>query len=245
MKQQIDLNCDLGEGYEDSAIMPYISSCNIACGGHTGDNESVKRAINLAIENEVAIGAHPSYPDEENFGRASIEIDAEELLSSLHEQVRLVHNTCRSVGASMHHIKPHGALYNDLANDPALADKIIASLSREFPHAQLYLLAESKATEVALNLGVEVKHEVFADRVYQNKTSLRSRIHSDAVMSDAKSILNQISHLLSNKVIDHSGNLHIIQANSLCLHSDTPHAIELAQEISAYIKSKHVHITAD
>jgi len=124
----IDLNCDLGEGYDDEKIMPFISSCNIACGGHAGDKDSVYKTVLLAKKNNLAIGAHPSYPDKLNFGRVSMDLTTDVLVEAVRQQIQLVIESCAALKAELHHIKPHGALYNDMAQNEDLAKVVLAAV---------------------------------------------------------------------------------------------------------------------
>ncbi len=243
--KSIDLNCDLGEGYDDAAIMAYISSCNIACGGHCGNAETVEQSILLALTNHVAIGAHPAYPDKENFGRKSMDIELDQLTASISEQIERVYKTCEKHKTKLHHIKLHGALYNDTAQDMDLAIAIFRTIQAIVPDTLLYVLADSQASAAAQFLGMHYYNEVFADRAYESRSSLRSRKLAGAVISDWNMIRAQLDHYMSNQLSDYYGNLHTLSSDTICLHSDTAAAVTLAKNIHHYIHSKDVRISSD
>lgn len=240
----IDLNADLGEGYDDHLILPFLSSCNIACGGHIGDKESVLNTIRLAIENNVAIGAHPAYPDRLNFGRKSLDIDLDKLLESIHAQVSLVAEICQQESVPLHHIKAHGALYNDMAKNETLAGVIMDQWHAAFPDAAVYVLSDSIAYNKGQQKGIKVQGEVFADRAYTNATELVSRQSSSAVHSERQVIIDQVDNFLDSKIMDHNGQLHSITVDSICLHGDTNGAVVIARDIYNHLKSQNVNITA-
>lgn len=241
--RRVDLNCDLGEGYNDEAIMPFISSCNIACGGHAGDRDTVAKTINLAIKHKVAIGAHPSYPDKENFGRKTTSLPHDVLLDEVCEQIKLVLSICTQKATPLHHIKPHGAMYNDIAKDEALAMAFIKRMQLEFPSTPIYLLANSSAAKLALDLNIKIYQEVFADRVYKDHNTLQSRSIDGAVLTKSYQVLNQLDNFTEGKVIDINNKDHEISADTICLHSDTANAVNLAQEIYNHLKSKQIAIS--
>ena len=239
----IDLNCDLGEGYDDIGIMPYLSSCNIACGGHAGDRMTISETVQLAQSNGVAIGAHPSYPDKANFGRISMNLEKERLLKSLQEQLNLITECCRKNSATLHHIKPHGALYNDLANDLELALMVMGALSKDHPKLCFYGMAHSAMELAAQQLGLAFVREVFADRTYTSRTQLMSRKKPGAVLTSTNEVVSQVNGFLSATLTDGTGNTHHIHAETICLHSDTSAAVSLAQTISDHLKNNNVLIT--
>ncbi len=251
MKKSIDLNCDLGEwktkeGIKlDKAIMPLISSCNIACGGHIGDEYSMKKTIELAHSHGVAIGAHPAYPDKKNFGRVVLEMDSEELEESIRNQLVTFWQLVKESGASLHHIKPHGALYNRAAKDLHTAKAVLKAIKSLLPEKKIYLPAGSVSAKLAKDLGLNVVYEVFADRVYEDDLSLRSRSYPDALLRNKEDVISQLRHFIeSEQVYTHSGNLKSIKAETICLHSDTPGAIELAKIINSFLINHGVTISA-
>lgn len=251
MNKKIDLNCDLGEWITnegpalDEAIMPFISSCNIACGGHIGDEESIKKTIALAQKFNVALGAHPSYPDKENFGRKVMDIDPFELKNSIKTQIRTFLNCLKGSGASLHHIKPHGALYNRAAKDQKVAELLLNAIKSVAPEIIIYLPGGSVSAEMAEDFGFKVIYEVFADRMYEDDLSLRSRLLPNAILDDESDVLAQLRHLIfDEEVITYSGKTRSIKAESVCLHSDTPGAINLAKTINSFLNEHGVTITA-
>lgn len=241
----IDLNADLGEhpGTNlDEQIMPYISSCNIACGGHIGDEASVRQTIRLAKKYGVAIGAHPSYPDKENFGRKIIDMQPADLAESISDQIGMVKRICEEESASLHHIKPHGALYNHAAADDFISKLILKVLEDVSPNIMWMGLARSASEEVARNHGYPFIAEGFADRKYESDASLRSRSVEGAVLSRSD-VINQVHELVLNRRVK-AENWIALEIQSICLHGDTPGALTLAKEINQTLVSKGVHISA-
>ena len=247
MEVKIDLNSDLGEHPDstlDEQIMPFISSCNIACGGHAGDEDSVKKTIELAIENGVAIGAHPSFPDRENFGREILTMDNDQLSKSLKEQVLLVKALTERAGKKLHHVKPHGALYNLAAVDKETS-RLISELILDIdPEIRLFGLANSVSEEVARELGVKFIGEAFADRRYEPDMTLRSRKLEDAVIHDVNEVLKQVEEIALNGRVYSNEKLLKVSAETICLHSDTKGAVNLAKSIHDHLVKKGTTIAA-
>ena len=250
MINKIDLNCDLGEFYgmyderRDSKIMPYISSCNIACGFHSGDPVTISRTIKLALEHDVAIGAHPSYPDLQGFGRRIMNLSAEELEACVLYQVSALKGMTESLGGKLHHVKPHGALYNHAAKNEDAALGIVKAIVQIKKDMLIYAPAESKLAEVAKDVGLKVRNEVFADRQYEDDLSLRSRSLEGAVLNKKKQVLKQMASFLDGIVHTYGGLDLPIKAETVCLHSDTEGAAELAQEIYDFLEKNEVEITS-
>lgn len=250
MIKKIDLNCDLGEFYgmyderRDSQIMPYISSCNIACGFHSGDPVTISKTIELALEHEVAIGAHPSYPDLQGFGRRIMNLSAEELEACILYQVSALKGMTESLGGNLHHVKPHGALYNHAAKDEEVALGIAKALVQIQEDMMIYAPAESKLAQVAEDVGLKVCNEVFADRQYEDDLSLRSRSLDGAVLHEKKAVLKQMASFMDGIVHTHGGLDLSITAETVCLHSDTEGAAELAKEIHDFLEKHEVEITS-
>ena len=250
-QKNIDLNCDLGEWRTkhgptlDEDIMPFISSCNVACGGHIGDEDSMRTTIELAQKHDVALGAHPGYPDPENFGREVMDIDPQLLKDSIIEQISIFKKYLDKAGTKLHHIKPHGALYNQAVKDESTARIIVSAIKQVYPAIKVYLPEGSVSSEIASEEGLEVIYEVFADRVYEDDLRLRSRSFSDALLHDEADVIAQLRHLiLEGKVLTHSGTKKRIKAGTVCLHSDTPGARTLAQTINTFLYQHGVAITA-
>ncbi len=248
--KKIDLNCDMGElipgtkNNFDEEIMPYISSCNIACGFHSGNPKLMEKTIQLAILNQVSIGAHPSYNDRENFGRVSLSLERDELMADLRYQICALKGMTESFGAVLHHVKPHGALYNDMVHDQDLAEDFIKLVKQIDPNLKIFTLANSSVIELCKKHNVQGVNEGFADRRYDRLNELRNRKKPGAVIHEFKEIQNQIKLFLSHQVQLYSGKLAPVHIESICLHSDTPGAVELSKKIYQSLKEKNVEITA-
>ncbi|MFL0800693.1 MAG: 5-oxoprolinase subunit PxpA [Agarilytica sp.] len=233
------LNCDLGEGLDeiDAALMPHIDMASIACGGHTGDKRSMARAIELALHHHVTIGAHPSYPDRENFGRSSITIDATQLFDSLCEQVQQLHTIATSLSASLHYIKPHGALYNDAWHQ----DTIHGTLLKVSEAFDLPLVMQANVglgnNETRFKKS-SIISEAFADRAYTDEGTLVSRKHNHATHDTIEKSVAQAKHIyFKNGLFTESGKWLPLCAETLCIHSDSPNAIDIAMAIKAAFAS--------
>ena len=259
---KVDLNADLGEhpGTSlDAEIISYLSSCNIACGGHIGDKHSVKETMLIACgghigdkhsvketmllaqRHDVKVGAHPSFPDKTNFGRKVMELDSTELESTISTQIMLVKSVADELGVRLNHVKPHGALYNLAATDK-ITSKVIGKVIRSIdPDLKWVGLAHSVSEKVARELGVLFVSEAFADRKYEGDRTLRSRSYSDAVIVDEKMILRQVEELVFRKRV-YAADWVSVKAETICLHGDTEGAVNLARRINEYLTSKGVNI---
>lgn len=245
----IDLNCDIGEGMpNDAELMPLISSANIACGGHAGDNSSIRRTIDLAITHNVAIGAHPSYPDKKDFGRTDLlgkTILLKDVPLFLEEQINRVVVICREKGVAMRHIKPHGALYNRAAADPELADVICASIRNIDPHLLLFGLSGSAMKKAAEDHGIIFVSEVFADRSYQDNGALTPRSHANAMIVDEAASEQQVVEMIKGKRVRSVNNNWVpIDAATVCLHGDGTHAVAFAKRIRAALQREEMAVVA-
>lgn len=247
----IDLNCDLGEyddpnqGASDAKIMPYISSCNIACGAHAGSQSVIKQTVQWAIDNQVKIGAHPAYPDRENFGRAVIEISQADLQASIQQQIMLVKLQTEALNGELHHIKPHGALYNQAAIDAALAELIVETVAAVDSGLQLYGLADSELATAARKSGLNFVAEGFADRAYTAAKTLLPRHLDGACIEDPKQQLQQVLQLLDQgHVTTVSGEAVRLRVTTICLHGDHPHAVATARILNQGIKAAGYMIQA-
>lgn len=220
----IDINCDVGEGIgNESLAMPFITSCNIACGAHAGSKEIVSEVINLATKYKVHIGAHPSYPDRDNFGRKTMPIELPTLQQSLEYQIELVLDELQKSVATLNHIKPHGALYNDAVKDEALARCIITAMKNTVRNVWLYAPHQSVLAEIALQEGIRVKYEAFIDRHYMPDMTLVSRSEENAVITDSDEVLQHLLQMVQHQsVICANGEKINITANTYCLHGDNP-----------------------
>jgi len=228
---KININCDVGEGINNEAdLMPYINSCNIACGGHAGNVESMNLVVELAIKNNVKIGAHPSYPDKENFGRKTMVIESNTLKISIQNQVNSLLEVLSKNGAKLNHIKPHGALYNDIAKNKELAIVFLDAILPFKNSIKLYVPFNSEIEKNAIKEGFLVVYEAFADRNYNNDLSLVSRQNNNAIISNPAIIFKHVSEMLdTNKVTTILGEKVPIKASTFCVHSDTNNAVQIVK----------------
>jgi len=234
----IDLNCDLGESYGkmtsqyDEIIMPYLSSCNIACGFHSGDPMTIERTIKMATKHDVAIGAHPSFPDLQGFGRRVMHIPQAELTAIIRYQIAALKGMTEALGDTLHHVKPHGALYNFAAKNEAAAQAIIDAVKSIDEKLVVYGLSGSFLEKKANQVGLPFSKEAFADRRYERDGSLRARTHTGAVIDREDEVLAQVKMIVIEKQVNtHDGELIPLEADTICLHSDTQGAANLAHQI--------------
>ncbi|TDW99221.1 UPF0271 protein [Dinghuibacter silviterrae] len=231
--QRIDLNCDMGEGMpDDEALMPLISSANIACGGHAGDEDTMRRTVELAMRHGVFVGAHPGFEDRENFGRVEMSLLPSEVFALVLRQIESLASVCRSLRVTLHHVKPHGALYNMAARDPALSHAIASAVVEVDLALVLYGLSGSHLITEARRLGLRTASEVFADRTYQDDGSLTPRNAPGALIEDETQSLAQVLRMVrEGTVVSQSGAVVRIAADTLCLHGDGAHAVSFAKTI--------------
>ena len=234
----IDINCDIGEidkllddgTYE--ALMSYMTSVNVACGAHAGDEKMMRAMVKLAKKKNVNIGAHPSYPDRENFGRFELDISDEDLTSSISGQIVALINVAAKQNCSISHVKPHGALYNIAARNEKLATLIGDVIKSIDPSLPIMCLAGSKMVATLKSMGMKVLPESFADRTYEPDGSLRKRTYSNALIKSAQiSSLQAFNIYNNNKIVAHDGSEISLESNTICIHSDTPNALVIAKEI--------------
>ena len=223
----------MGEGFgNDEALMPFISSANIACGYHAGDVDTMKQVISLCLKYNVHIGAHPSFPDKENFGRKQMQLPPGEIYKMVTAQLTVLNDTAIEYGTKLHHVKPHGALYNMAARDVILA-KAIAQAVKDFDASLIYFgLSGSVMIDEAIKLGLFAAHEVFADRTYQPDGSLTARGIPNALITNTDEVLKQVIKLVKeNKLVSVTGEEIIIKADTICIHGDGMQAVEFAKAI--------------
>lgn len=230
----IDINCDVGEGLNNEhLLMPYISSCNISCGAHAGSVEVIDSVIKLALENNVKIGAHPSFPDRENFGRKVLDISNEDLQKSLQEQLQLFKERAEIQHANIHHVKPHGALYNLIAVNEEKAQVVVKAIQYVFDEVKLYVPYGSKIEKIAKENRIEIVYEVFADRNYNDDLTLVSRVLPYAVITDKKRVVNHVKRMAEeSKVKTVQDNRKEIKAQTFCVHGDNTYVIEILEELN-------------
>ena len=230
----IDINCDMGEGIgNDDAIMPFISSANIACGYHAGDEKTMRQTVDSAIKNKVAIGAHPSFFDRKNFGRTEINLPADEIYDLVLLQLRTIDQIINEKKGKLHHVKPHGALYNMSAKNSQVA-QAIAQAVKDFDEGLiLFGLSGSVSIAVAKQAGLNTASEVFADRTYQDDGSLTSRSQPNALIDDEQQVLQQVLQMVKQKTVRAlSGNNIPIIADTVCIHGDGKYAVQFARALN-------------
>ena len=223
----------MGEGTGNEALlMPFVHSANIACGYHAGNNETMEQVIQLCLQYNVHIGAHPSYPDRENFGRTTMQISGEEVYQLVTAQLQKINTVAKINGSKLYHVKPHGALYNTAAKNVETA-KAIARAVKDFDASLIYFgLSGSVMTDEASKLGLKVFNEVFADRTYQKDGSLTPRDQPNALLIDNVAVQSQVKKIIQdNKVIAVSGEEINLKADTICIHGDGEHAVEFAKII--------------
>lgn len=237
----VDINCDLGEGAgNDEYIMPFISSANIACGWHAGDAATMKQTIDLCMKHQVAIGAHPSFYDRENFGRTEMELPVQGVYELVTKQLVVLHEIAVSLGAAMQHVKPHGALYIMSAKEALLA-RVIAGAVKDFDsHLVLFGLSGSHSITEAKKLGLKTASEVFADRTYQDDGSLTPRSESNALINETEKAVTQVLQMIQQGTVTTvSGKTVPILAETICIHGDNKHAVEFAKAIHELLKKEN------
>ncbi len=229
-----DLNCDLGEGVgNDELIMPYITSANIACGYHAGDESTMHKTILLAQKYKVKIGAHPSFLDRENFGRTEIKKSPQEVYELVSIQIKSLQKIAADDNMRLHHVKPHGALYNMAARDKDIAQTIAKAVKDCDENLVLFGLSNSFLISEAKVIGLKTASEVFADRTYQADGSLTPRTQPNALIEDIDEVVQQVLMMVKHgKVKAVSGNHIPIVAETICIHGDGKNAVELAKAIN-------------
>jgi 5-oxoprolinase (ATP-hydrolysing) subunit A len=243
---RIDLNCDLGEGGgHDAALMPLITSANIACGIHAGDVETMRTAVKLAQRQGVAVGAHPSLNDRANFGRKEMRVSPREVYLYVFTQTKLMQIIARQCDARVMHVKPHGALYNMAARSAELSDAVANAVFDVDSRLVLYGLAGSHLVESARIRGLRVASEVFADRTYQADGKLTSRLRADAIIGDENVAVAQTLRMLREGVVRSTDGVDVsIQADTICLHGDGPNPVEFATKLTSALKAEGFWIRA-
>jgi 5-oxoprolinase (ATP-hydrolysing) subunit A len=240
---RIDLSADVGEGADDLPLFPSLTSVSVACGAHAGDASTMRSCVAEAKRLGVAVGAHPSYPDREHFGRVAMKMPAAELAATLDQQVRALAAMCADAGVPLGHVKPHGALYNQAALDPSLAATIAEAVRGFDPGLILVGLAGSVMLAVAADAGLRVAAEAFADRRYRADGTLASRGTPDALIDDPAAAAAQavaIARGESIRTID--GASLAIAAGTICLHSDTPGALDIAGAVRRALEDAGVEV---
>ena len=243
---KVDLNSDLGEGAShDDEILSLVSSANIACGFHAGNPVSIFNSIRAANEKGVAVGAHPSLDDRKNFGRTEMQVSAAEVYALVAYQVGAFHALCTSAGVEMNHVKPHGALYNMAVHDRELSDAIAHGVLAVDAGAILFAPAGTELFRAAQELGLLTAAEVFADRNYNSDGSLVSRTKPEALLRDPAEAAERVLRMLKEGKIRALDGIDVsARAETICLHGDTPGAVEFAQRLRARLEGEGIIIAA-
>jgi 5-oxoprolinase (ATP-hydrolysing) subunit A len=249
MKRFIDLNADMGESTvglhsgRDAELMRYVTSVNVACGGHAGDEETIRKTLELANEFRVAVGAHPSYPDRENFGRIEMVIEIEELEISIQYQIQRLRRVADELGITIKHVKPHGALYHAASRDPRVAQTIANTARDSLGDIVLVGQAGSMALRHWQVIGMKTAAEAFADRAYEADGELRKRNLPDALLDrPAKAAQQAASIVLENALTASDGARIKVVAETLCVHSDTPGAVGIARKVRRTLEQSGVQV---
>ena len=233
IRRFIDLNADVGEGCgQDAALMPLISSANIACGYHAGDAQSMRDSVALARDHDVAVGAHPSFPDRENFGRREMRLPIHEIRACVVTQIELLAEIAAAQRSRLRHVKPHGALYNLAARDVELAEAIVGAIASVDRNLTLLGLAGSALITAGARIGIQTFSEVFADRGYRADGTLMPRDEPGSVLRDqAQVAARAVAMVTDGSVLASDGTRVPLQADTICIHGDTPGAAVIAAGI--------------
>jgi UPF0271 protein len=246
---RMDINCDMGESFgsyrigEDDKIIAFITSANIACGYHAGDPGVMAKTVALAGRHRVSIGAHPGYPDLMGYGRRHMETFPGEISNYVLYQIGALSAFVRAAGEKLHHVKPHGALYNQAARDERTAQEVIHALKAYDPELILFVLAGSLCEEMAIAAGLHVAREAFPDRAYLSSGQLAPRSMPGAVLHDPDSVRDRVVKLATTgKLISIEGKEISLKADTLCIHGDTPGAWRLAAAIRSALEESGIQI---
>lgn len=241
--KRIDLNCDLGEGAgHDAALMPLITSANIACGAHAGDATTMRATVALAREHGVAVGAHPGFEDRANFGRVEQAITGAAAAQLVLEQIARLREIA---GETLRHVKLHGALYNQVSRDAGLAAAVAEALAERERGLAVFALAGSAFERAARELGLRVASEVFADRTYQSDGSLTPRAHGEALITDEAKAVAQVLRLVKEGRVRATDGTDVeLRADTICLHGDGTHAVEFARRLRGELQAAGIAVQA-
>ena len=245
----VDLNCDMGESFgawtmgSDAELMDYVSSINIACGYHAGDASVIRKTIETAIVKNVAVGAHPSFPDLQGFGRREMKMPATEVFDIVLYQIAALKGMCEAFGGKLHHVKPHGALYNQAARDKNLAEAIAKAVKAIDENLVFYGLANSFLVSEAERIGLKTASEVFADRTYQADGTLTTRSQSNALIESVKKSCEQVLEMITAQTVTAvTGERVTLRADTVCIHGDGAQALEFAREVKRSLEENGVLI---
>lgn len=248
---KIDLNCDLGESFGtyslgmDEEVLKYITSANIACGWHAGDSLVMEKTVALAKKNNVAVGAHPGYPDLVGFGRRNLSVSPKELKTYVKYQVGALFAFAKSEGVKMQHVKPHGAMYNMAAKDYKLALAIAEGIKEVDENLILMGLANSELIKAGKDVGIKVANEVFADRAYNDDGTLVARTLPGAVIHDKDLAIKRVIKMVKDgKIESINGKIIEIVPQSICIHGDNPEALEFSKNIKEALIKEGIEVVS-
>ncbi len=247
----IDLNCDMGESFgawemgSDAELMNYVSSINVACGFHAGDASTIRQTVQIAKEKGVAVGAHPSFPDLQGFGRRAMSLSHQEVFDIVLYQVSALKGICEAFDVKLHHVKPHGALYNLAAKDYSIAGAIAEAVKKIDSNLVFYGLSGSFLITEAEKLGLKTASEVFADRTYQSDGNLTPRNQPNALIESTERSLKQVLQMIQSKQVTAVNGENIpITAETICIHGDGKNAVDFAKSIFQSLQEKGIEIRA-
>ncbi len=242
MQKTIDINCDLGESFgryllgRDEDLMPLVSSCNIACGFHAGDPSTMRRTVENALASGVKIGAHPSFPDLQGFGRREMIIPLDELRDMVVYQVSALKGIVEVAGGKLHHVKPHGALYNMSAKDQKIAESVVAGIASIDKKLKIYSTLGSEMAQAAIRRSMTVLYEAFSDRRYNSDLSLVGREINGSVLTSSREIVKQVIQVVTEEKIETmEGDIVKIKADTICVHGDNPRVVEIVLELKSHL----------
>jgi 5-oxoprolinase (ATP-hydrolysing) subunit A len=247
----IDINCDMGESThlwqydieKDLKLLRYVSSINVACGMHAGDSYTMHELVNAALIEGIAVGAHPGFADRDNFGRTNQHLSSEHIYDLVIYQIGALDAFMRVMNERLHHVKPHGALYNMAAKDQAIAEAICNAVYDYDPKLILYGLSGSKLIEAATATGLKTYSEVFADRTYQDDGHLTPRTEANSLIEDQQQALEQVLQMVMQRTVTSVNEKEIpIVADTVCIHGDGEHALQFAREIKAVLLINGVEV---
>lgn len=251
MNKTIDLNCDMGESFgawrmgNDAQLMDYVSSINVACGFHAGDATTIRQTIQTALNKGVAIGAHPSFPDLQGFGRRTMSLSAQEVFDIVLYQVSALKGICEAFGAKLNHVKPHGALYNLAAKEGKIAQAIAEAVKKIDANLIFYGLSGSYLISEATKIGLKTVSEVFADRTYQNDGNLTPRSEPNSLIKTNEEAISQVLQMIHSQTVRATNGENVeITAETICLHGDGANALEFAKLISQRLSEEKINISA-
>jgi len=247
----IDLNCDMGESYGtyvlgyDELAMPYVTSINVACGFHASDPDNMSKTVMLAHKHRIAIGAHPGFPDLVGFGRRTMALTPEEVKNAVIYQIGALNAFCRATGVAMQHVKAHGALYNMAEKDLSIATAIAAAIQAVNPALYMLCLANSQMVVAAKQQGVPFVEEAFADRAYTDEGTLVSRKVAGSVVHDITQVVTRVVRMVKDhSVISITGKEVPIEAQTICVHGDTPGAVDMVKALRRALDKEDIKLQA-